>query len=66
MSFNQISVEWTYGSSLVFSALEDLDHDFVLVLGAELVLELGVGGGVQDTLGAVAARLLVGELENVR
>lgn len=45
---------------LVLSTLEDLDHAFIFVVGAELVLQGGLAGAVQDTLGTVAIVMLEG------
>jgi hypothetical protein len=44
----------TYGGGLEFTALEDLDHDSVLVGCAEFVLESTLASGVENTLGSVA------------
>lgn len=44
----------TYSGSLELAALEDLDHDGILVGCAEFVLESGLAGGVENTLGTVS------------
>lgn len=43
----------TYRVGLVLSTFQDLDHAFIFVGGAELVLQRGLASTVQDTLGAV-------------
>jgi hypothetical protein len=43
---------------LEFAAFEDLDHTFVLVTGAELILQSGIAGSVQDTLSTVAKHIV--------
>lgn len=48
----------TYLCCLNVALLEDLLDDLVLVRCAELVLESGLAGGVQDTLSAVAENML--------
>jgi len=44
----------TYGGSLELSALENLNHDSILISCAEFILESTLAGGVEDTLGSVA------------
>lgn len=58
------SVEWRWDNTnrvgLELAAFKDLDHALVLVLGAELVLQSGVAGSVEDTLSTVANTMLDG------
>jgi hypothetical protein len=56
--FRRTALEKTNNVGLVLAAFKDLDHAFVLVGCAELVLQSGLAGSVQDTLSAVANTLL--------
>ena len=47
------SKTFTYLRLLDHASLQYLDHAFILIAGAEFVLQCGFGGGVEDALGSV-------------
>ena len=52
--FNGVPLGDTNSVVLEVAAFEDLNHASILVRGAELVLQSGFAGSVQDTLSTVA------------